>query len=39
MVMKTATIGVGAIAGTLAGFMAKEGTDGLMIDEWKADVA
>lgn len=39
MVMKTATIGVGAIAGTLAGFMAKEGNDVLMIDEWKAHVA
>ena len=39
MVMKTATIGVGAIAGTLAGFMAKEGNDDLKIDEWKAHVA
>ena len=36
--MKTATIGVGAIAGTLAGFMAKEGNDVLMIDEWKDHV-
>lgn len=32
--MKTAVIGVGAIAGTLGGFMAKEGNDVLMIDAW-----
>ena len=36
--MKTATIGVGAIAGTLAGFMAKAGNDVLMIDSWKEHV-
>jgi len=36
--MKTATIGVGAIAGTLAGFMAKAGNDVLMIDAWKKHV-
>ena len=36
--MKTAAIGVGAIAGTLAGFMAKEGNDVLMIDPWKEHV-
>ena len=36
--MKTAAIGVGAIAGTLAGFMAKEGNDVLLIDGWKEHV-
>ena len=36
--MRTATIGVGAIAGTLAGFMAKAGNDVLMIDSWKEHV-
>jgi 2-dehydropantoate 2-reductase len=36
--MKTAAIGVGAIAGTLAGFMAREGNDVLMIDPWKEHV-
>ena len=36
--MRTATIGVGAIAGTLAGFMAKTGNDVLMIDSWKEHV-
>ena len=36
--MKTAAIGVGAIAGTLAGFMANEGDDVLMIDPWKEHV-
>jgi len=36
--MKTAIIGVGAIAGTLGGFMAKAGNDVLMIDSWKEHV-
>ena len=36
--MRTATIGVGAIAGTLAGCMAKAGNDVLMIDSWKEHV-
>ena len=36
--MKTAAIGVGAIAGTLSGFMAREGNDVLMIDPWKEHV-
>jgi len=36
--MKTAAIGVGAIAGTLAGFMAKSENDVLMIDSWREHV-
>ena len=38
MAFRIASIGVGAIGGTLAGFMSKEGEDVLLIDSWKDHV-
>ena len=36
--IRTAAIGVGAIGGTLAGFMSKEGENVLLIDPWREHV-
>ena len=36
--MKIACVGVGAIGGSLAGFIAKDGGDILLIDGWKEHV-
>ena len=36
--MKIACVGVGAIGGSLAGFIAKDGADILLIDGWKEHV-
>ena len=36
--IRTAAIGVGAIGGTLAGFMSKEGENVLLIDQWREHV-
>ena len=38
MEIRTAAIGVGAIGGTLAGFMSKEGENVLLIDPWREHV-
>jgi len=38
MGFRIASIGVGAIGGTLAGFMSKEGEDVLLIDSWREHV-
>ena len=36
--MKIACVGIGAIGGSLAGFIAKEGADIILIDEWQEHV-
>ena len=38
MTIRTAVVGVGAIGGTLGGYMTKNGEDVLLIDEWKEHV-
>ena len=38
MGFRIASIGVGAIGGTLAGFMSKEGEDVRLIDSWREHV-
>tara|TARA_Y100000588_G_C14159912_1_gene884321 strand:+ start:175 stop:1233 length:1059 start_codon:yes stop_codon:yes gene_type:complete len=38
MTIRTAVVGVGAIGGTLGGYMTKSGEDVLLIDDWKEHV-
>ena len=38
MTIRTAVIGIGAIGGTLGGFMTKNGEEVLLVDEWKDHV-